>query len=655
MNKLRYLPLGAVAALTLAACASLGRPEGGPRDVTPPRYVSSNPVPGSLNFKGDKISIFFDENVQLDDPNSKVAISPAQKEMPTLFANGRRLDITLRDTMLRNTTYTIDLADAVKDLNEGNTLDGFAIDFSTGDSIDTLQISGIVLHARDLEPAQGMLVGVYSDAADSCILTRGFERIARTNQLGEFTVRNLKAGSYQLFALTDMNRDLFWDRTEDIAFYSTPVTPTVESVEVTDSVGEDSVVTRTEVRYLPNNLLLTWFNEDYKALYLKDYKRETRNALTMQMAAPADSLPELTIVRLGQDSTVRIPMREVALLSHSATNDTLKYWLRDSAVIASDTMLVEARYLRVDTLNNIVWGTDTLKFNFRTPRNAPKQLTLQEKIDSVLAKSESAHVDTFALMQPTTFLQISAANSTQELNRPFRFSIGRPVDSIPSGALRLEYNPDSVWVAVDPQPAILPADTISHMNFLIDMKWEPGGQYRLVADSMAVRDIYGYYNKPLESPFTVRKKDEYSTVMFNLAGLPDSIPAVVELLNDRDEVVKTAPVSGNAAKLDYLLPGNYFARLFIDADGDGEWTNGDLKLRRQPEDVYYFSKKLALKKNWDRNEAWDINATSVEQQKPYEIKKNRPKLKAGELPPETSEEDEESEDYADEFGTGFNY
>jgi len=655
VNKLRYLPIGAVAALTLAACASLGHPEGGPRDITPPRYVSSNPTPGSLNFKGDKISIFFDENVQLDDPNSKVAISPAQKEMPTLFANGRRLDITLRDSMLSNTTYTIDLADAVKDLNEGNTLDGFAIDFSTGDSIDTLQISGIVLHARDLEPAQGMLVGVYSDTADSCILTRRFERIARTNQLGEFTVRNLKAGSYQLFALTDMNRDLFWDRTEDVAFHSTPVAPAVETVEVTDSVSEDSVVTRTEVRYQPNNLLLSWFNEDYKALYLKDYKREARNILSMQMSAPADSLPELTIVRLGQDTTVRIPMRDVAVLSHSATNDTLKYWLRDSAVIASDTMLVAARYLRVDTLNNIVWATDTLKFNFRTPRNAPKQLTLQEKIDSVLAKSDTARVDTFALMQPVTFLQINAANSTQELNRPFRFSTSHPVDSISSGALRLEFNPDSVWVAVDPQPAIQPADTISHMNFLIDMKWEPGGQYRLVADSMAVKDIYGYYNKPLESPFTARKKDEYSTIVFNLAGLPDSVPSVVELLNERDEVVRTAPVSGSAATLDFLLPGTYYARLFIDADGDGEWTNGDLKLRRQPEDVYYFSKKLALKKNWDRNEAWDINAISVEQQKPYEIKKNRPKLKAGELPPESSGEDEEDEDYIDEFGTGFNY
>ena len=161
MNKLSYLPIIVAALLTLAACANIGHPTGGPRDVTPPRYVGSNPRPGATNVKSNKISIYFDENVQLDDPNSKVAISPAQKEMPELFANGRRLDITLRDSLIPGMTYTIDLADAVKDLNEGNVLDGLAIDFSTGDSIDTLQISCMFLHALDLEPAHRMLVGVY--------------------------------------------------------------------------------------------------------------------------------------------------------------------------------------------------------------------------------------------------------------------------------------------------------------------------------------------------------------------------------------------------------------------------------------------------------------------------------------------------------------
>ncbi len=654
MNKLFYLPIGAAALVALAACASLGRPQGGPRDADPPRYVGSNPVPGSLNFKGNKISIFFDENVQLDDPNSKVAISPAQKEMPTLFANGRRLDVTLRDSIQPNTTYTIDLADAVKDLNEGNVLDGFAIDFSTGDSIDTLSVSGMVFQARNLEPAQGMLVGVYSGDADSCIETLRFDRIARTNQYGQFTLRNLKARPYQIFALNDMNRDLHWDRTEDVAFYSTTVTPTVEVTTVTDSISPDSTVERTVTTFLPNDLLLSWFNEDYKAQYLKTYKREPRNMLYVEMAAPADSLAQLTVIALGSDSTRRIPLEgKEALLTHTATNDTLKFWLRDSVLIMADTMLVEARYRRVDTLDNIVWTTDTLKFNFRTPKNQPKRLTLEEKIDSVRAKlkNDTAAIDTFALRQPDTFLTFNFGSSVQDINRPLRFSSASPIDSLPAGAMHLEYMPDSVWIKVEPQPDIVAADTFSHTNFMIDTKWISGGKYRIVSDSLAVHDIYGRYNKPIASLFEVRKLDEYSSVRFNITGVPDSVKAMVELLNDSDEPVRMAEVVNGKVEFQYLLPATYFARLFIDADGNGEWTNGDLKLRRQPEEVYYFSKKLSLKRNWDRNEDWDINSIAVDLQKHNDIKQNRPRINPGAIAPEDEGEyeDIDNEDLYGEF------
>ena len=114
--------------------------------------------------------------------------------------------------MLDNTTYTIDFSDAIKDLNEGNTLDGFAIDFSTGDSIDSLRIAGMVFEARTLEPAQNMLVGVYSNLSDTAITTLPLERIGRTNQLGQFIIRGLKPGDYRIYALNDINRDYHWDR-----------------------------------------------------------------------------------------------------------------------------------------------------------------------------------------------------------------------------------------------------------------------------------------------------------------------------------------------------------------------------------------------------------------------------------------------------------
>lgn len=659
MNKLYYLPVAAAAVALLGACASIGRPEGGPRDVQPPRYVASNPVPGSLNFSGNKISVFFDENVQLEDAASKVAISPAQLQQPTIQANGKRVDILLKDSILPNTTYTIDLADAVKDLNEGNVLDGFAIDFSTGADIDTLSISGMVLHARDLEPAQGMLVGIYSNDADSSILTRPFERIARTNQLGEFTVRNLKPGSYQLFALNDMNRDLHWDRSEDVAFVSNLIVPELGSREVIDTIAPDSTVTRMVTRFLPDNLLLTWFNEEYKAQYLKTYKRDVRNLIYLEMAAPADSLPELTIVAMGSETNMRRPLLDVALLSRSQGADPLNYWLRDPEVIAADTLLVETRYRRVDSLSNLVWQTDTLKFNMRRQRGkeAPKPpRTLQQKIDSVLKISDTIRIDTFALLQPDVWLDVNLRESVQNINRPLLFSVSRPLDSIRPGSVRLEMCVDSVWSPVEPQPPMIPADTLTLLNYQMNPVWVPGAEYRLAVDSMAMTDIYGNYTKPDNLEFKTRKVEDYSAVMFNITGMPDTVAVVVELLNNADKTVRSLPLEGNSVRFEYLLPNTYYARLFIDRDRNGEWTNGDLRERRQPEDIYYFPKKLTLKKNWDRTEAWDINALSVELQKPDDIKTNKPKLKAGEIPQPTStdEDDEYDEDFGDD-GFGANH
>jgi hypothetical protein len=189
----------------------------------PPVFVKSEPAVGALNYTNQKLVIEFDENVQVKDVMDKVVVSPAQKSMPSIVANGRRVYVELKDTMLPNTTYTIDFSDAISDLNESNPLDGFAVDFSTGNEIDSLRISGMIFEARNLEPAQGMLVGVYSNLSDTAITTLPLERISKTNQLGQFTIRNLKPGTYRIFALNDLNRDYHWDRSEDIAFYDVDI------------------------------------------------------------------------------------------------------------------------------------------------------------------------------------------------------------------------------------------------------------------------------------------------------------------------------------------------------------------------------------------------------------------------------------------------
>lgn len=195
-----------------------------------------------MNVTRKRIRVTFNENVNVADAMNKILVSPVQKEAPTISSSGRNIDVELRDSLIPDVTYTIDFTDAIADLNEGNPLDGFALDFSTGSTLDSLCISGMVFEAATLEPAQGMIVGVYSNLSDTAITTLPMERITKTNQLGQFTLRNLKPGQYHIFALNDKNRDNKWDRTEDVAFYPEEITPMAETVTTRDTLKSSSGV-----------------------------------------------------------------------------------------------------------------------------------------------------------------------------------------------------------------------------------------------------------------------------------------------------------------------------------------------------------------------------------------------------------------------------
>ena len=635
VKQLRLL-LVMVAAAVMVACANMGRPEGGPRDELPPVYVRSNPAMGQLNFNGNKITVDFDENIQLDDALNKIVVSPAQRNTPAISSNGRRVTIELRDTIMPNTTYTIDFADAVKDLNEGNVLDGFAMDFATGDTIDTLRISGMVFEARTLEPAQGMLVGVYSNTSDTAISTLPFERITKTNQLGQFTLRNLKAGSYRVYALNDINRDYHWDRSEDVAFYDVTISPTSEPTVVTDtltrSTGErDSLVTRNATRFLPDDLLLTWFNEGYTSQYLKDYKRPERNKITFQFGAKSDTLP---ILRLLNTHRAGDEISTWSTLDASPTLDTLTYWISDTSLVSLDSITIEATYLRTDTLDNLTWGTDTLKFNMRPEKKKKeKKKKNDEEEDSI---PPVPHME----------LRISSGNS-QDLHKGLTLTAGTPIQRFDTTAVKLEIQVDTLWYNIVP-PSFSRPEPLHPMVFTAPYKWEEGSKYRLTIDSAAVVDIYGLDNVQLVHEFTTKKSDDYSAISFNVSGL-DGRKGIVEVLSSSDKPVAAAPVNGSLATIQYLSPGTYYARLFIDANDDGEWTTGSIADSIQPEEVYYYPKKINLKKNWTIEQSWNINELPVDQQKPQEIKKNKPKRKKGDPDERPTDEEEEDEFFDDPF------
>ena len=174
-----YLPFYVLAILLLASCAKMGQPDGGWFDETPPKVIGASPEDKGVNVTSKKINIYFDEYVKIDNPTEKVVVSPPQIEVPEIKTAGKKIQVSLVDSLKPNTTYTIDFSDAISDNNENNPMGNYTYSFSTGEKIDTMEVSGYVLESENLEPIKGILVGLYSDTADSAFRTKPMLRVSR--------------------------------------------------------------------------------------------------------------------------------------------------------------------------------------------------------------------------------------------------------------------------------------------------------------------------------------------------------------------------------------------------------------------------------------------------------------------------------------------
>lgn len=623
-----------IAAAVMYSCANIGNPSGGPIDKTPPIFMRSNPTPNAVNVKDRKIEIFFDEIVSLKDPSTKIIVSPAQTEMPRMSALGRKVTVELVDSLLPNTTYTIDFSNSIQDNNEGNAIDNFAFAFSTGSVIDSMRVSGYVLDSRTLEPMQSVVVGLQSNLADSAFHKEKLQRVALTNDRGQFTIRNVSSGSYHIFALKDLDRDYkFGNPTEDIAFLDSIIVPSIGSREAADTVYNDlneidTIMRATRPAYFPNDILLSMFNEDRKSQYLANNLRVDSTRISLTFAAASDTLPSLSIV--GRND---VPDQWYTL-ERSQTNDTLTYWIRPPHLVSADTLMVATTYLRTDTASNLSWGNDTLKFTFQ--RQKAKKKKKNEETDS---------------LEQIRFMELHPlANGTQEVYAPLLLQTGTPIERYSREAFHLQrkLQNDTTFHPAEIKSIALRDSTLSRRDLMLKVDWEPGAAYTLAVDSLAMTDIYGLQTKPLKVDFNVRKMEEYGNIVFNIPAVRDS--AIVELLDGTDKVVLHTPVKNHRAELLNLQPGKYYARLFIDRNGNGKYDTGNYDMHLQPEETVYYPGAINLKKNWDVEQTWDIYATPIDKQKPEAIKKNKPERKKWEkVNTEKTETDEDEENGFSDF------
>lgn len=613
----RHLPLMLLAAFLLGSCARMGQPDGGWYDETPPRIMGAAPADKGTNVKSQKISIFFDEFIQIENATEKVVVSPPQLETPEIVASGKRIRIELLDSLKPNTTYTIDFSDAITDNNEDNPLGNYTYSFSTGDAIDTLEVSGKVLQAKDLEPVKGILVGLYSDLSDTAFTTKPMLRVSRTDGSGRFVIKGVAPGTYRVYALQDADGNyLFNQKSEMLAFSQEKIVPSFKPDVRQDTTWIDSLRIKSIDRvgythFLPDDIVLRAFNEVMTDRYFLKAERREPESFTLFYSYGGE-MPQVRGLNFQSD--------DAFIIESTEKQDTITYWLKDTALVNQDTLRVELTYHMTDSLGKLVEQIDTLDILSRISHEK-RQKDLEREREEWQKKQDRAKKrgEPYDSIMPPKALAIGVkAPSELDPDKNIPFTFNTPLASVDTAAIHLYSKHDTLWYN-----APLEFNHVRGREYELRGEWRPDIEYSLEIDSAAFVDIYGKVSPPFKQGFKVKSFDDYGTLLLNIPTMTDTT-IVVQLLDAGDKIIKEVTTNQGVAEFYYVSPSTYYVRMYIDSNRNGEWDTGLYSANRQPETVCYFPKEIEIRAKWDFTETWNPLATPVIQQKPAAVTKQKP-------------------------------
>ena len=617
----------------VAACARMGNPDGGWYDETPPRVVGASPTEKATGVKTRKLHIRFNEFIKIENATENVVVSPPQLESPDIKAGGKSIDIELKDSLKANTTYTVDFSDAITDNNEGNPLGNYTYSFSTGEHIDTMEVSGWVLAAENLEPVKGILVGLYANLADSAFRTQPMLRVAKTDGRGHFVIRGIAPGKYRVYALQDVDGDYhLTQKGEEMAFNREIIVPSSkpdvrQDTLWRDSLRIDSISRVSYTHFLPDNITLRAFTHVQTDRFFTKAERTLPECFSLVFTAGSNELPQLRGLNFNNAERAFIVMP-------TAKKDTITYWIKDSALINQDTLRMQMQYWSTDTTGQLRMKQDTIEVLAKTPyakRLKEKQKKAEEwKKAQDKAQKKGEPFET--IMRPEALKVEVKVNNSIAPDENVRIELPTPLQSLDSTKVHLYSKRDTLWYEAryrlrvrEGADSLAPIGTnLLHKRWLeLQAEWKPGVEYSFELDSLALTDIYGTTSGKIKQGFKVREDKEFATLAVSLTALTDS-NVVVQLLNEQDAVVKQTRALAGTANFYYLQPATYYLRLFVDRNGNGRWDTGDFYRGEEPETVYYFPEEIECKANWDATRTWNPTAKPLNEQKPGKITKQKP-------------------------------
>lgn len=622
MRRLQFFLLAISCLLLAVGCARMGSPDGGWYDDDPPVVLGSTPADKATGVKTNKVNIYFDEYIKLADATQNVIVSPPQLEMPEIQAKGKKIVVELKDTLKPDMTYTIDFSDAISDNNEDNPLGNYTFTFSTGQQTDTLEVSGTVLSAENLDPVPSILVGLYEDLADSAFRTKPLLRVARTDANGHFVIKGVAEGEYRIYALQDADGNYkFTQKSEMIAFSHETYKPYVKRDMRQDTIWRDtlhidSIAQVHYMHYYPDDVVLTAFQEKQTDRYLLKTERKDADRINIFFSYGHEQLPIIRGLNFNSD--------DAFIVETNAKKDSITYWLRDTLLVNQDTLRMDLTYQMTDSLGMLVEHTDSaIEILAKTPYE--KRVKAQQKEYETWLKQQEKRrkrEEPYDSIYPVKPLE-PKYNVPQSMdpNRSISIEVPTPPAVLDTAGIHLYTKIDTLWYNASYE--LHQRDSLlRYYELLVD--WKPGAEYSFEVDSAAIIDIYGKACKSYKQGIKVKTLDDYATLFFDISGYTDSAAVVVQLLDKSDRPVAQSKMeSDHTAPFYYVAPGIYYARAFVDRNGNGVWDTGDYDADEQAETVYYYSREIETKAKFDITLSWNLTQQPLNQQKPSALVKKK--------------------------------
>jgi hypothetical protein len=597
----------------MIGCAKVGSPTGGPKDINPPQNTGCTPENRSTNFTGEKIDIEFNEYVQLKNQNKEILISPPLKDRPAIRVREKSIRIILNNDLLPQTTYTINFGNSLSDLNESNGLPDFEYVFSTGNTIDSLSVTGKIANAFDHKPDKdgGLMIMLYENLSDSAPLVELPKYYGRANKDGLFAVNNIQADTFRIVAIKDANNNMKYDvAAEEIAFLDssliinagnvisqTYIKDTIKIIIPAGKPGKGNKqgkeLAEADTIIAPGKLLnarnisLYYFMEEPKRVFITGRNRESPEKLSFVFSRPLYDTLKLMPLNFR-------PAGEWFVKEASRNNDTITYWISDTLVSKLDTLKFKLTYLSTDSTDHLVERNDTVTLRFTFPGDkAEKSLGgRRSKSNLVLVKRKPLEITSSLLNR-----------GIQNLNRPIFFVAEKPLQVINADSIEFYKLVDTVYMK---QPFTCSRETSSVRRFSFISTWEGETQFRLLLKPGTVTDIYGTTNDSLALNFTTQSSDYYGLIRLSLEG--EEFPLLVQVLNEKGSVVAAKSVTAPGLILfDFLPPGNYNLKAVYDKNGNGKWDTGSFLKHLQPEKIFLSGSTVQLRSGWDLEVSWKIS------------------------------------------------